>query len=390
MKTPEEVVADIERRLADTWADVLTGSDTAKWPHSFPLGQHSGSELREGFGAVPAAVLRWREWATETGLVVRFGTRRVHGTEQELPTHVAVADIDAAATVCGGDWPQRLDRARQRHEILRERYRHAAVKSSVVRAVEALSDLDFDLLCRAADWFAVNDASGLTPRQVPIEGMHAKWLNTRTALVRELAGVPDLGLLPPHPARIHFTYLDPQYRAGGGRIHDSATVGDRTALPYQPRIVIISENKDTAIHMPAIPGAVSVEGVGNGGSTVASFDWICSAEHVLYWGDMDVYGLEILDGFRAAGVRARSLLMNLAAYCDWERFGTNTDAKGRPLRPTVPREVPNLTADERALYLQLADPACTGHRRVEQERIPLAHAREEILLVTAGRRDTSQ
>ncbi len=212
--------------------------------------------------------------------------------------------------------------------------------------------------------------------------MHAKWLNTRQVLVRDLAGIDDLRLLPPHPARIHFTYLDPQYRAGGGRIHDSATVGDSVALPYQPRIVIISENKDTAIHMLPIPGAISVEGVGKGGATAAAFAWICDAEHVLYWGDMDVDGLEILDGFRAAGVPARSLLMDLASYDQWERYGTNSDAKGQPLRSTTARQLPHLTADERALYLCLASPDWSRHRRVEQERIPLEHAREQVLRLT--------
>jgi hypothetical protein len=46
---------------------------------------------------------------------------------------------------------------------------------------------------------------------------------------------------------------------------------------------------------------------------------------VVYWGDMDADGLEILDGFRAAGVPAVSILMDAAAYEAWEHFGTNVD-----------------------------------------------------------------
>jgi hypothetical protein len=227
---------------------------------------------------------------------------------------------------------------------------------------------------RKPHWFATHDATGLTPRQVPIEGLHAKWLNTRQSLVRELAGVADLRLQPRHPARIHFTYLDPAYRCTGRRVHDSATIGDPMTLPYRPRVVVISENKDTAIRFPELKGGISVEGVGRGGSTAAAFDWIVSAAAVFYWGDMDADGLEILDGFRAAGIPAVSILMNPDAYQRWRRFGTNIDPRGRPLEPREPRQVPHLTHDESRLYHHLVSPEWSGPRRIEQERIPLTEA----------------
>jgi hypothetical protein len=245
--------------------------------------------------------------------------------------------------------------------------------------VTRLSDLDFELLCRAADWFATRSGAGLTPRQVPVEGLHAKWLNTRQHLVARLAGRDGLDLLPPHPARIHFTYLDPTHRASAGRVHDSATVGDATTLAYRPSIVVISENKDTAIHFPPIPGAVSIEGVGRGGATLAAFDWVRDADCLIYWGDMDADGLEILDGFRAAGLAARSLFMDVDSYTRWSRYGTNLDPKGQPLKVRTPAATRYLTDAEHELYLLLCDPSFTGHRRVEQERIPLAVAASAVL-----------
>lgn len=378
MKRPDELLADVERRLSRSWADTISGHDPTGWPHAFPLGQPDSKQLGSSFETFAASVRNWRQWSsdhsTTPGIEITWRPRRVHSTPQELPTHVTIDSVDTAAQLIGGDWAQRLQRARTRQEILARRYPHLAERSRLLRSVEALSDLDFTLLCRAADWFATHDATGLTPRQVPLEGMHAKWLNTRQALVRELAGIDDLRLLPPHPARIHFTYLDPTYRASGRRVHDAATVGDAPALAYRPRIVIISENKDTAIHMPPVPDAISVEGVGKGGSTAAAFDWIRNADHVLYWGDMDVDGFEILDGFRAAGIPARSLLMDKNAFDTWERYGTNDDPKGQPLRAAAPKPLPHLTYSERELYLCLSDPAWTRYRRVEQERIPLVDA----------------
>ena len=301
-----------------------------------------------------------------TGVLLRPAPHVLRQAVGQWPTL-----IGAVPQRSRGEWPGRIARARTRAAVLTDRYGHLTAPDRTLTAVDKLTDVDFDLLCRAADWFTRHDATGLTPRQVPIAGLHAKWLNTRHALIRELAGVEDLRLLPPHPPRIHFTYLDPTHRAAGGRLHDSATVGDRIALPYRPQVVIISENKDTAIHCPPLPGGVSVEGVGRGGATVAAFDWITAAARVVYWGDMDADGLEILDGFRAAGVPAVSILMDPDAYGAWERFGTNVDQYGKPLGPRPAWPVPHLTDPERTLYGQLIAPDWRRHRRVKQERIPL-------------------
>lgn len=109
---------------------------------------------------------------------------------------------------------------------------------------------------------------------MPIAGVHAKWLNLHQALVANLAGLPgaaELHLTVGHPRRIHFTYLDPAHRAAGDRRHDSYSVGDPGfVLPYEPSVVLISENKDTAVGFREMPGGIAVEGSGAGGGTVAA------------------------------------------------------------------------------------------------------------------------
>lgn len=161
-------------------------------------------------------------------------------------------------------------------------------------------------------------------------------------------------------------------------MHDSVTIGDTVPLPYQPRVVVISENKDTAIHFPPVPGGISVEGFGRGGGTAAAVPWLRDAPAVFYWGDMDADGLEILNEFRAAGIPAVSLLMDCDAFTAWERFGTNTDARGHALQSRSPRPVPHLNEGERALYENLVSPTWTRHRRIEQERLPLSIALETL------------
>ena len=162
-------------------------------------------------------------------------------------------------------------------------------------------------------------------------------------------------------------------------MHDSATVDDAFTPAYPPQVVVISENKDTAIHFPPIPGGIVVEGEGFGGKTAAAFPWLTRAPHVYYWGDLDAHGYEILNGWRAAGVPVTSILMDPATFETYEPFGTNTDKNNKPLGPGVPKPLPCLTPGERAVYERVLDAAHTGHRRVEQERIPLEVARRTIL-----------
>jgi hypothetical protein len=225
-------------------------------------------------------------------------------------------------------------------------------------------------------WFAGNDATGLTPRQVPIPGVQAKWLNTHRTQVEILGGRP-LCLAPNHPARIHFTYVDPAHLAAGGRRFDSATVGDAFRPAYSPDIVLIVENKDTAVHFPDLDGGIVVEGNGFGGSTAAAFDWIIGAPHLLYWGDLDAAGFEILDGFRRDGVPVTSILMDLDTYKTYERWGTNHRPDGTPIRRSEPKDLRELTLAERAVY-QLVCTAPGRAPRVEQERVLLAEAADAV------------
>lgn len=384
MKTRQQVLAAITNRLMRSWAEeIISTGSSDDWPAAVSLGEVKSAELESAFTHVLREADSWQQWATERSASLRWKDRRVSGAMQQLPSHVLVPTVDEAARLAGAPWPSRLARGRSRAATLASQFPDLTAQlATIVRDADRLSDHDFQTLCAVGEWFRLNGhlVAGLTPRQVPVPGVQAKWLNTTRGLVATLAGLgsqPDLGLLPPHPPRIHFTYL-PQYLAGGARRYDSATVGDRFQPAYRPRVVIISENKDTSICFPAFPDAISVEGVGKGGGTIAAFHWIHQAETLAYWGDMDPDGLEILNGFRAAGVPARGLLMDPIAYGTWERYGTNTDAAGEPLKPKEPRATPYLTDDERCLYESLCSPAWTRYRRVEQERIPLHIAAAEL------------
>ncbi|MBE9937651.1 Wadjet anti-phage system protein JetD domain-containing protein [Cellulosimicrobium cellulans] len=385
MKTPETVVGDVRRRLTNRWHEHVVG-DTSAFPHAFPLGRPTTADLKSDYAAVHAQTVVWQDWARSNGIALDYERRQAKGgSTQSVPTHVHVESIDQAAAIVGEHWPERLQRARARCAVLVGRFPRVPDMGRVLRLVDGYSAVDFELLLTVAQWYRDDPARvslGVTPRQVPLPGVHAKWLQNHRAGVLALTGLDDLGLLPAHPARIHFTYLDPEHRAAGGRVHDSATVGDSVTPAYAPQVVVISENKDTAIHFPALARGIAVEGVGKGGKTPAAFPWIRDAPVVVYWGDIDKDGYEILDGYRADfGRDIDSILMDPATYDEFEQFGTDHDQHGKPLMPDTPKLVETLHAGEREVYLRVLDVSHAGHRRIEQERIPLGRARDAVALI---------
>jgi hypothetical protein len=383
MKTPQAVTEDIRRRLIGKWHECLAGE--AVFPHAFPLGRPAAADLRGGYSAVHALTLQWQDWARLHGVELAYETRvATGGTRQAVPTHACVDSIERAAAIVGDGWPDRLARGLYRLSVLTDSYPYLRDTSRLVRLVDSYSPVDFSLLLTVAGWYLEDPTRALsvTPRQVPIPGVHAKWLQSHLPAVQALTGLDDLGLLPGHAPRIHFTYLDPAHRAAGGRVHDSATVGDTFLPAYLPQVVVISENKDTAIHFPALDRGISVEGVGRGGRTVASFPWIRDAPVVVYWGDIDKDGYEILNGYRVDFDRdLDSILMDSTTYESFEQYGTNLDRYGRKILPGTPRVVDRLSQDERAVYLRLLNSQHAGHRRVEQERIPLVRALDAVRLL---------
>jgi hypothetical protein len=382
MKSPDQVATDILRYLERTWATELTNPAGTHWPHRFPLGTISRSELAGPFDNVAKQVQHWYQWLRQTrdaDLDVELHTtsRRIAGTTQTIPTHLTVQTIDAAARIASDGWPARITLQRDRSDALLSRFTELSPeeRGMTLREASAFSAADFQLLCDTAHWFQTNTAAGLTPRQVPIPGLHAKWLNTSQHLIKRLAGIETLGLLPAHPARVHITYLDPHYRASGGRLYDVAAVGDTMLPAYTPSLIIISENKDTAVGFPATAGAIAIEGDGYAGPpAISQLTWVreCTALH--YWGDIDAEGFEIVNSYRAAGLPLKTLLMDRDAYERYKLFGSYYDGRGNRLTVRDRRDLPHLTEAESQIYEALTDPASTDPPRLEQERIPFANA----------------
>jgi hypothetical protein len=282
-----------------------------------------------------------------------------------------------------------VDVARARRIADRLRDANAVLTPATLRAAYRLADFDVDVVVDAVAWLHDHqDLGEWTTRQLAVPGMHSKWLGTHGTLIDSLIGRNIKEEARPRLSVVHFTYTDPSYLASGARRHDAWTTGDNHVPAYQPRNVLIVENRDCRLWFPHMPDTIVVEGGGKAAAAILSqIDWILKAEQLVYWGDIDSDGFAILDNLRAElaprGVRVDSILMDEAARTRYAHLGVNRDKRGDRLKPSTLR-LPQLTSDEAECYAGVATAGTVRFRRIEQERMAMSDAETALLQVIAG------
>lgn len=244
-----------------------------------------------------------------------------------------------------------------------------------------LDNADFKILLDAAIWFTENPRSGLTIRQVPVLGMHTKWLARNRRLVLACLNItqqahastdrPDEELeqddldplgLKALPVHVDVILADPVDRALVGCLrHLSAPLPEIDALPIRPETVLIVENKESAYLIPDRPRTAIVHSLGNHLNVLNEIGWLDGARQ-LYWGDLDRAGLTLLSRARARLPRLVSVLMDLVTLEEHKALAVEDET-----RADTPN--PNLTDVETAALAALSMEHGT-YLRLEQERLP--------------------
>lgn len=401
--TPSDAVESLRRKVDQKWAEAVCADLGVGDPVTFsvPLrpGVSTGSAVaRIGHAAWHEWHMRWREFADRhiAGVAIVRKPVSVQGVTDDYPTTL-VADLDTAVALISGTAPPSVDVARARALASSLRSAGAVLTPAAVRAACQLGADDAEVLLNAVTWLRRHpDAGAWTARQLPIPGMHTKWLDTHGALLRDVAGRDVRDEVRPRPTVLHLTYVDPDHAASGRRRHDAWTTGDTHDIAYRPRTVLVVENRDSRLWFPPVRDTIVVEGGGKAAAALlANVPWIRAADHLVYWGDIDADGYAILDRFRAALAEpapdgappnpVTSILMDAADLHRYAQHGLNHDKAGRPIKPSS-AILPHLTEAEATAYDTVATAGLTPFRRIEQEAIPLAHAAARLLDVSTRSR----
>lgn len=394
--TPADAIESLRRKVHQKWAAAVCADVGVGDPVTFSVPLRPGVSTGSAVGRIGHAAwhewhMRWREFADRhaASVVIVRKPVSVQGVTDDYPTTL-VADLDAAVALVSGTEPPTVDVARARALVSSLRSTGAVLTPATVRAAYQLEADDTKVLLSAVTWLRRHpDAGAWTARQLPVPGMHTKWLDTHGALLRDVAGRDVRDEVRSRPAVLHLTYVDPGHAASGRRRHDAWTTGDTHDIAYRPRIVLVVENRDSRLWFPPVRDTIVVEGGGKAAAAMlANVPWIRAADHVVYWGDIDADGYAILDRFRAALAEpapddappkpVTSILMDATDLHRYAQHGVNHDKAGRPIKPS-PAILPHLTKAETTAYDIVATAGPTPFRRIEQEAIPLAHAETRLL-----------
>lgn len=387
MREPEAITKLLTNRFDEHFPSWARGDGS--WPMRINLSPPSVQQRATDPVACHAWSAQWTQYSgpgevTYTNLKFPTGT---HSMPRQLvlshPSQVAAANPDTHAT-----WM----RCGQRLIALQNAFPHASF-ARTIRRITQLTDSDFQRLVDTVAWIQQNPASGMYIRQLPIEGVHTKWLATHAGLVLAMLGTTTddvseeqsspnaIGRLHDRlglkriPALIHTTILDAAIRRQVcGMKHISGTVEGLNLWTSRPDAVVILENKETGFAFTDdIPGVVVLHGHGFHVTNFPRITWVAQAPRVIYWGDIDGPGLEFLNNLRRQGVAAESILMNTTTLHKFQHLAVEGTA------PTK-RDLPHLTEPEQKLHEYL-----TSHARstatgllLEQERIPWPYAYQEL------------
>ncbi len=227
-------------------------------------------------------------------------------------------------------------------------------------------------------YFLQHPRPGLYIRELPIN-VHTKFIEQHRGIVRELLEqlLPPEAILAQAPTfeqRFGLREKEPllRLRLLDHQLHThytlpltelSVPLSQFAALAFlRSQRCIITENEMTFLTLPPQRNTFALFGGGFQVSSLQAIAWLAECP-ILYWGDLDAQGFQILSSLRSLFLHVTSLMMDRETLSTFSAFCV-------PGTPSPVRQLPHLNPAEHDLFLHLAE----NNLRLEQEHISHAYA----------------
>lgn len=241
---------------------------------------------------------------------------------------------------------------------------------------------EWESILKVCNFFKQNPKPNLYVRELPIS-VHTKFVERNQSFIKDI-----LDVLIPESANIHerqfekrfnlkfseplvrFKILDKEISSNlfSGLDDIAIPVSQFEKLNLPVNKVIIVENKTTlytTLALPRMNKTIAIFGSGYSVSNLKNVNWFKNLE-LLYWGDIDVHGFEILSQFRGYFPHTQSRLMDKQTF---DRFFENDLGTVSNITSKL-----NLTHSEQELYTILK----LNNWRLEQEKIPFNYVNKSF------------
>ena len=243
-------------------------------------------------------------------------------------------------------------------------------------------DKEWDSILKVCKYFTENPKPNLYIRELPIN-VHTKFIEQNKSVIKELLEILLLENvnsseklfekrfnLKFNEPLIRFKILDKtisqQFFSGLDDISIPINQFENINLPIEK--VLVVENKTslyTTLTLPKMSNTIAIFGSGYSVNILKNVCWLNKVK-LLYWGDIDVQGFEILSQFRSYFPNVESILMDKNTF---DNFFENDEGTLTNISTTL-----NLTEEEQDLYNLLK----INNWRLEQEKIPLEYVIKSI------------
>lgn len=393
--------ADLVAQIARLWAqgrlltcapalrtDAEDADEILAFPLQLRLRRPTPREIADRFEAAQAWIRALEEGA-RIGQDTRYAIiweevdfRRVGRNRVPVGVHVAKRQ-DALALIGKTGEANRFD-ALAATTLARFPALRAWLQRRPLMALAHADDWPRILDCLA--WFRDHPRSGLYTRQIDVEGVDTKFIESRKVPLAELldivlapaaietsaSGVKGFetryGLRTKSPL-VRFRILDA--RAGLAGLTDIAVPVEQFAqLSLDFRRVFIVENEITGLAFPLVPESIAVFGLGHAVGLLTSAAWLDRCE-IHYWSDIDTHGFAMLDRLRGRFGHAHSLLMDRDTLLAHRAMWSSEEAP-------FPGSLERLKPEEAALHADLRYDRLGRSVRLEQERIGFSWLRRVL------------
>jgi hypothetical protein len=238
-------------------------------------------------------------------------------------------------------------------------------------------------LIKVCRYFQQNPRPDLYIRELPIE-VHTKFVEENKGILKMLLDY----LLPPAIIKmeersfekryglkikedlIRIRFLDQKVaRTMPKGINDLSLPISQLALLNPPcRTVFIVENIMNVLTFPSVPQSVVIWGRGYAVENLKAIPWL-QDKTMIYWGDIDPQGFQILARLRSHFPKTKSIMMDLETFNEFKNYAVQA-----PECSVDP--VNHLNAKEKRLFQNLIHKC--DRNRLEQEKIPHRYALEKI------------
>jgi hypothetical protein len=236
----------------------------------------------------------------------------------------------------------------------------------------------WDKALTTVEWITSRENCGLYLRQIDVAGVNTKFVEGHQKLLDELL----TAVLPPDridrswpradftrrfgflskPGYTRFRLLGRNVSGFSSGVTELTLRTDELAkLAPDVTTVFVVENEVTYLAFPDVANAIVVFGSGFALTALEDLPWLHGKE-IVYWGDIDTHGFDILNRLRGRFESVRSMLM------DADTLLAHTEQWVLEPTPTS-RALPYLAADEASLYRDLVEGLHGPSIRLEQERV---------------------